>query len=157
MLSNNGYFSSVDFGEVYATPTTAMKPSSFVEDQYDFAMTEDVIMLLERKDTGEQLFKIWQESPYAKQFPQQTSGITAPKIPKEHVQEVFYYMKNKLTEIKTLSAQELVIGICEFFEFNYDFIVKKILSPKMKAELIEEYYNNGMKERIDNNTSSKLF
>lgn len=32
MLSNNGYFSSVDFGEVYATPTTAMKPSSFVED-----------------------------------------------------------------------------------------------------------------------------
>lgn len=66
-------------------------------------------------------------------------------------------MKNKLTEIKTLSAQELVIGICEFFEFNYDFIVKKILSPKMKAELIEEYYNNGMKERIDNNTSSKLF
>ena len=49
------------------------------------------------------------------------------------------------------------MGINEFFEFNYDYIVKKVLSDKMRADIIEEYYNNGMKERIDVNVDAKLF
>ena len=66
-------------------------------------------------------------------------------------------MKNKLAEVKTLSAYETVIAINEFFDFNYDYVVKKVLSPKIRAEILEEYYQNGMKERIDNNTAVKLF
>lgn len=155
MLSNNGYFTSVDFSEM-GSPQK-MTVSSAVSDQYDFAMTEDVVLLLDRKDTGEKLLEIWQASPYYDIFPKQTTGTTIPKIPKENIQEVFYYMKNKITDIKKLSTQELVMAINEFFEFNYDYICKKVLSPKMKAEILEEYYNNGMKERIDVNVDTKLF
>ena len=66
-------------------------------------------------------------------------------------------MKTKLQEIKTLSAYEIVIAINEFFDFNYDYIVKKVLSPKIKSEILEDYYNNGMKERMDDNAAVKLF
>jgi hypothetical protein len=51
----------------------------------------------------------------------------------------------------------MVIAINEFFDFNYDYIVKKVLSPKLKSEILEEYYHNGMKERMDNNAQVKLF
>lgn len=156
MLSNNGYFSSVDFGEMGKPQKMAVSP--IVEDQYDFAMTEDPTLLLDRKDTADKLFEIWKSSPYYGKFTSiKTTGTTAPKIPKENIQEVFYYMKTKLTEQKELSTQELVMGINEFFEFNYDYIVKKVLSDKMRADIIEEYYNNGMKERIDVNVDAKLF
>lgn len=155
MLSNNSYFSSVDFGENVSKQ--AMKPSPAVDEQYDFAMTEDVVQLLDRQENAELLYEIWVASPYKKKFKEITSGTNAPKIPKEHIQEVFYYMKTKLTEKKSISTQELVMAINEFFEFNYDYICKKVLSPKMKAEIIEEYYNNGMKERIDITIDKKLF
>ena len=155
MLSNNNYFSTVDFGENVSKQ--ANTPSPAVSDQYDFAMTEDVVQLLDRQENAELLYEIWIASPYKKKFKETTSGTNAPKIPKEHIQEVFYYMKSKLTEEKNISTQELVMAINEFFEFNYEYIVKKVLSPKMKAEIIEEYYNNGMKERIDITIDKKLF
>ncbi len=53
--------------------------------------------------------------------------------------------------------QELVIAINEFFEFNYEYIIKKVISPKIKAEILEDYYHNGMKQRMDNNIAEKLF
>jgi len=52
---------------------------------------------------------------------------------------------------------EMVIAINEFFEFNYDYIVKKVLSPKIRAEILEDYYNNGMKQRMDMNIAERLF
>lgn len=155
MLSNNGYFSSVDFGENVSKQS--MKVSPAVEEQYDFAMTEDIIQLLERQNTSEQLYDIWDKSPYKKKFKENTTSTNAPKIPKEYIQEIFYYMKNKLTERKHISTQELVMSINEFFDFNYDYICKKVLSPKMKADIIDEYYNSGMKERIDVTCDEKLF
>lgn len=156
MLSNTGYFSSVDFGEMGSPQKMTVSP--IVEDQYDFAMTEDPTMLLDTKDTAEKLFEIWQSSPYYEKYNKvTTTGTTAPKIPKDMIQEVFYYMKTELTKQKELTTQQLVMGINEFFEFNYEYIVKKVLSDKMRAEIIEEYYNNGMKERIDVNVDSKLF
>ena len=66
-------------------------------------------------------------------------------------------MKEKLTEQKNITTQELVMSINEFFEFNYEYICKKVLSPKMKSEILEEYYNNGLKERIDITVEEKLF
>ena len=56
-----------------------------------------------------------------------------------------------------LSAYEMVIAINEFFDFNYDYVVKKVLSPKIKAEILADYYNNGMKDRMDNNVAERLF
>ena len=61
------------------------------------------------------------------------------------------------SEIKTLSAYEMVIAINEFFDFNYDYVVKKVLSPKIRTEILEDYYHNGMKERMDNTAAVKLF
>jgi hypothetical protein len=45
-------------------------------------------------------------------------------------------MKENLSKQKKITAYETVIAICEFFEFNYDFVVKKVLSPKMIAEIL---------------------
>lgn len=155
MLSNNGYFTSVDFGENVSKQS--LKPSPVIDEQYDFAMTEDIVQLLDRQETADILYKIWQDSTYRQQFKETSPGTNAPKIPKEHIQEIFYYMKGKLIEQKKISTQELVMAINEFFGFNYEYIVKKVLSPKMMAEIIEEYYNNGMKERIDVTVDEKLF
>ena len=85
------------------------------------------------------------------------SIYNVPKIPKDNISQIFYYMKNELSKLKSLSAYETVIAINEFFDFNYDYVVKKVLSPKIRAEILNEYYNNGMKERIENNTAVKLF
>ena len=125
-------------------------------------MTDDIVLLNERKDTEQKLYDIWVVSPYVKQFTpvlisEEPLIYNIPKIPKEEISKIFYYMKNKLSEIKTLSAYEMVIAINEFFDFNYDYVVKKVLSPKIKAEILEDYYNNGMKERMDNNAAEKLF
>jgi hypothetical protein len=67
-------------------------------------------------------------------------------------------MKDELYKIKTITAFETVIAINEFFDFNYDLIYKKVLSPQMKTEILEDYYNNmGMKNKIDKESSVKLF
>jgi hypothetical protein len=51
-----------------------------------------------------------------------------------------------------------VLAINEFFDFNYDFIVKKVLSPVMIAEILEDYYENmGMASRIDEIAEESLF
>ena len=125
-------------------------------------MTDDIVLLNERKDTEQKLYDIWVVSPYVKQFTpvlisKEPLVYNIPKIPKEEISKIFYYMKNKLSEVKSLSAYETVIAINEFFDFNYDYVVKKVLSPKIKAEILEDYYNNGMKERMDNNAAEKLF
>ena len=101
--------------------------------------------------------EIWINSPFFKQYSVNETTGNIPKIPKDEISKIFYYMKNELSKIKTLSAYETVIAINEFFDFNYDYVVKKVLSPKIRAEILEDYYNNGMKERIDNNTAVKLF
>ncbi len=80
------------------------------------------------------------------------------KIPKDSVGEIFNYMKNELAKVKTITAFETVIAINEFFDFNYDLIYKKVLTPQMKTEILEDYYNNmGMKNKIDKESSVKLF
>ena len=134
-----------------------MEVSPVVADQYDYALTEDIVLLNERKDTTNKLYEIWKNSPYIKQYSVNTSIYNVPKIPKEDINKIFYYMKNKLAEIKTLSAYEMVIAINEFFDFNYDYVVKKVLSPKIRTEILEDYYHNGMKERMDNTAAVKLF
>ena len=51
----------------------------------------------------------------------------------------------------------MVIAINEFFDLNYDYIVKKVLSQKIRTEILEDYYQNGMKERMDDTVAVKLF
>lgn len=160
MLSNDGYFSSVDYSSDFGQQTMSVSP--LVSDQYDYAMTDDIVLLNERNDTQQKLYDIWIVSPYVKQFTpiiisEDPLVYNIPKIPKEDISKIFYYMKNKLQEVKVLSAYEMVIAINEFFDFNYDYVVKKVLSPKIKAEILADYYNNGMKDRMDNNVAEKLF
>lgn len=95
-------------------------------------MTDDIVLLHERKDTEEILYNIWINSPYAKQYEVNSSTFVIPKIPKEEISKIFYYMKNKLAEVKTLSAYEMVIAINEFFNFNYDYVVKKYYHLNLK-------------------------
>ena len=159
-LSNDGYFSSVDNGGDFGQQQMAVSP--VVSDQYDYALTEDIVLLNERKDTAEKLYEIWVESPFYEQYngiqdPDAPPTKTTPKIPKEEISKIFYYIKNKLQEKKKLTMYEMVIAINEFFEFNYDYIVKKVLSPKIRAEILEDYYNNGMKQRMDMNIAERLF
>jgi hypothetical protein len=56
-----------------------------------------------------------------------------------------------------LSAFETVIAISEFFDLDYKFVAENVLSMDMKAEIMEDYYRNGMKERIDEDASEQLF
>ena len=50
----------------------------------------------------------------------------------ENIEEVFNYTKTELDKVKKLNPIELIIAINEFFDFNYDYVYKKVLTPKMK-------------------------
>ena len=85
-------------------------------------------------------------------------GTQVIKIPKDSVAEVFNYVKDELLNIKKLGPIELVIAINEFFDFNYDYVYRKVLTPKMKQELLEDYYKNeGVKKQVNEGSSIKLF
>ena len=101
MLSNDGYFSSVDYSADFGQQS--MNVSPLVSDQYDYAMTDDIVLLNERKDTEKVLYDIWIVSPFVKQFTpivvskdQEPLEYRIPKIPKEKISKIFYYMKNKI-------------------------------------------------------------
>lgn len=151
---HNSYFS----GEAVDTDfnSSPMVISPLVADQYEYALTDDIVLLQERKDTAEKLYEIFINSPYAEKF-KAKDGISI-KIPKDSIAEVFKYTKDELKKVKTLTASEIVIAINEFYDFNYEFVYKKVLTPMMKQELLEDYYNNlGMKQRMDDGASEKLF
>jgi hypothetical protein len=85
-------------------------------------------------------------------------GTQVMKIPKDYISEVFNYVKDELLNIKTLNPIELIISINEFFDFNYDYVYRKVLTPKMKQELLEDYYKNeGVKKQVNEGSSIKLF
>ena len=80
------------------------------------------------------------------------------KIPKDSINEVFNYVKDELLKVKKLNPIELIIAINEFFDLNYDFVYRKVLTPKMKQELLEDYYKNeGVKKHVNEGSSIKLF
>lgn len=52
----------------------------------------------------------------------------------------------------------MVIAINEFYDFNYDYVVKKVLSPKILSEILNDYYMNmGLADRIDAIADEPLF
>lgn len=128
-----------------------------VASQYDFATTEDPELLTDRKDTAEIIYKIFVDSSYNDgRF--LIEGTQVMKIPKDSINEVFNYVKDELLSIKKLNPIELIISINEFFDFNYDFVYRKVLTPKMKQELLEDYYKNeGVKKHVNEGSSIKLF
>ena len=155
MLQNETYFNGGMNIEAKENTTIAVSP--YVSDQYDYSVTDDIEMLQDRKDTELRLYEIYKHSPFANVYVD-SSNNNIMKVPKEDVCKVFYYMKENLMKVKQLSAYETVIAINEFFDFNYDFVVKKVLSSKMMAEILEDYYKNmGMADRIDDVASDPLY
>ena len=128
-----------------------------VASQYDFATTDDPELLTDRKDTAEIIYKIFVDSSYNDgRF--LIEGTQVMKIPKDSINEVFNYVKDELLSIKKLNPIELIISINEFFDFNYDYVYRKVLTPKMKQELLEDYYKNeGVKKHVNEGSSIKLF
>ena len=128
-----------------------------VASQYDYATTDDPELLTDRKDTAEIIYKIFMDSSLSDgRF--LIEGTQIIKIPKDSIAEVFNYVKDELLNIKKLNPIELVISINEFFDFNYDYVYRKVLTPKMKQELLEDYYKNeGVKKQVNEGSSIKLF
>lgn len=152
---NNNYFSGDGISENYFAPSKTIQISPLISDQYDYAVTEDIVLLQERKDSAELLYKLFKESPYNGKFVSKQNVI---KVPKEMIPEVFNYFRKVLLEHKKITAMEMVIAICEFFEFNYSYIYDKVLPPQIKADILDDYYHNmGMKDRMDADASMPLF
>ena len=152
---NNTYFTGDGMGDEYFAPARTMQVSPLVSEQYDFAMTEDIVLLNERKDTAEKIFEIYNSSPYAGQY---KTKLGVMKVPKDKVFEIFHYTRKKLAAVKNITAFEMVLAINEFYEFSYEFVYTKVLSPAMKVEILDDYYHNqGMKDRMDEAASDPLF
>ena len=136
--------------------SSPIRLSPVISDQYDYSISEDIVLLQERKDTAQIIYEIFNTAPFADSFKDPFTGII--KIPKADIQRVFYYVKDRLLKRKNISTFECVIAICEFFDMSYDYVVKKVLSSKMISMLMEDYYNNmGMKRRIDEQAVDPLF
>lgn len=146
--------------------TTSIAVSPLVSDQYDYSVTEDPVLLQERKDTAEILYEIYKKAPFYKEYEENVGEIQKDtleakgpcKIPKNDICKVFSYMKEHLQRVKKLSAFETIIAINEFFDFNYEYVVKNVISSKMMAEILEDYYvNMGMSDRMDEVAENPLF
>jgi hypothetical protein len=142
-------------GEDYFSSPKSMQVSVMVSDRYDFALTEDVYLLYERKELQSIISDIYEHSPYKGKY---ITALNIIKVPKDKIFEIFHYIKNELLKRKSVSAMELMIAINEFFEFNYEYVYNKVLTPKMKSDIITDYYKNlGMKDRIDKEAEEPLF
>ena len=152
-LSNDGYFNggTENFGAV--SGRIAINP--MVESQYKESVTEDPVLLQDRIDTDQKLYDIFYSAPWHQNFIDKDGLI---KIPKDDIAKVFSYTREKLSHIKKLTAYEMVIAINEFYDFNYDYVVKKVLSPKILSEILNDYYMNmGLADRIDAIADEPLF
>lgn len=154
-ILNNSYF---DGNNTESFNIEGIVISPDYEDNYKETYFSDPVLLQQRERTNEHLYNIFKESPFWSKYGLDKEEGKIIKIPKEDIAKVFYYCKNKLNEIEPISTFETIIAINEFFEFSYDYIVNKVLSPKMKSELYKEYYNEGgMKSRMNKLASVKLF
>lgn len=152
---NNSYFEGTKMETEYNTQRP-MVVHPAVSEQYDYAVTDDIVLLNERKDTAEKIYEIFKNSKFSDKY--KPSAYNVVKIPKEDIAEVFNYTRKELEKIKTLTAIEEVIAINEFYEFNYDYVYKNVLTPQMKQAILEDYYTNqGMKARMDESASEQLF
>lgn len=156
-ILNNSYFDGNNT-EMFSTDGMVISPE--VEDNYKETYFSDPVLLQQRKKINEQLYKIFKDSPFWEKYGANCLDENGKptKISKEDVYDIFYYCKQKLNELEPISAFETVIAINEFFEFSYDYIVNRVLSPKMKSEIYKEYYDEGgMKSRMNDLASVKLF
>lgn len=150
-ILNNGYLTGSPTDNRFTQSKISLAPS--MSSRYDYSVTEDQSLLLDRKDSNEKLYEIFKNSPYAEKYMKPGEPI---KIDKKDIFDIFYYCKEHLEKMKDLTAYEMTIAINEFFDFNYTYVVNKVLSIKMKSEIYEDYYNNmGMADRMDK--SEKLF
>lgn len=159
-INTTKIFDNEDFinGGTYTEGTGRMSIaiSPLVEEQYDYSVAEDIVLLNDRNDTTQIIYDIFMNAPFAPCYRDVETGII--KIPKDDIPRVFYYVKDRLLKRKKISAFETVIAINEFFEFNYDYIVKKVLSTPMMTEILNDYYVNlGMKDRIEDESVNPLF
>lgn len=151
---HNSYFDSEN-NDDFTFDSGKVSIASDAEDNYPEMFTDDMSLYQDRKDTAEKIYEIWKDSPYFEKYNSENWGIK--KIPKKDVLNIFYYVKEKLEKQKKLSSFEIIIAINEFFDFNYDYIAQYILSPKMKLELYQEYYENGRKKEMEEQNTKKLF
>lgn len=150
-ILNNGYLSGGADDKNFSVNKISIAPS--ISSRYDFSVTEDQSLLIDRSENNEIMYKIFSESPYAEKYLNNKQPL---KIEKKDIFEIFWYCKEKLEKEKSLTSLELLIAINEFFDFNYTYILNKVVSLKMKSEIYEDFYNNiGMTEKM--NRSEKLF
>lgn len=142
LLKNNKYKSGGVITEnSFNSSPASIKVDPGLSDRYDYAVTENIELLNDRKDTTEKLYEIFQKSPFKKKYVT-TDGKTI-KIPKNEIPDVFYYCRDELKKVKPLSTYEFMIAICEFFEFDYKHIFNNVMSTKMKADLFDNLYKLG--------------
>lgn len=149
ILKNNPYKQNGVISDNSYSPWSSMKVDPAVYDQYDYAVTEDIVLLNDRKDTDEKLYNIFYDSSWGKKYKKEKENDII-KIQKEDIPKIFYYCKDELYKQKKISTFEFIIAINEFFDFNYDYIYKNILSVKMKADLYDDLYKLGHMNDIIN-------
>lgn len=153
---NNNYLTKNIAEESFGNSKITICPA-YDTDRHEESFTDDPVLMQERKETKEILYKLFRESPYYGKYPDDPESKKVPKIPKDDIMEIFYYFKERLEKAKKISTIELIIGINEFFDFNYDYIAKKVLSPMMLRNMYDEYDDIGYHSRMEGLSSISLF
>lgn len=153
-LSNESFYNGGMETEIINTMSIAISP--LIESQYDYAVTDDPVQLQERKRMNEILYEIFAQSPFRHSYEDPETKLI--KIPKEDIAKVFHYSKTHLIKrCGDISAREMLITINEFYSFDYNYIVKHIIGSRLYSEVLEEYYNDGLRSRIDESSAEPLF
>lgn len=153
-LSNESFYNGGMETEIINTMSIAISP--LIESQYDYAVTDDPVQLQERKRMNEILYEIFSQSPFRHSYEDPETKLI--KIPKEDIAKVFHYSKTHLIKrCGDISAREMLITINEFYSFDYNYIVKHIIGSRLYSEVLEEYYNDGLRSRIDESSAEPLF
>ena len=78
-------------GQTILSGTISISPD--VTAQYDYALTDDPVLLNERKNTAELMYDVFKASPYFDKY-----GKTMKKVDKDDIKDIFRYFCKKITE-----------------------------------------------------------
>jgi len=137
ILNNSFNSGELNFQEFTQTIKVDGRVSGLYDDQLGDVIEHRTIKLL-----NEEIFRIFEESPYYEKYK------NPKRVDKNDMVKMYYYFKEKIMEVKNFSPMEMFIGFAEFFQINYDQLYGEIrvLDKELLLKELNEKY--GLHNRI---------
>ena len=134
ILNNSFNSGELNYKEFTQTIKVDGRVSNLYDDQLGDILEHRTIKLL-----NDELLRIFEDSPYYEKYK------NPKRVDKNDMVKMYYYFKEKVTEVKNFSPMEMFIGFAEFFQINYDQLYNevRVLDKELLLKELNEKYGLG--------------